>query len=120
LGTIAYSNAKGQLAGATLTMNTDGTYDFVATATGVYVYEINICTDPDTPPACPTSFLTITVTDPTLTTNPPIANPDVYPVLQGQTLSGNLLGNDVDLSGTGLIVTQLNGAAFTTSTTIAN
>jgi len=119
LGTITYSTSTVE-PNATLTLNTDGTYDFVATAPGVYNYEINVCTDPDTAPDCPTSFLTITVTDPTLDTNPPVANPDVYPVLEGQTLTGNVLLNDIDLGTTGLIVTELNGTAFTTSETIAN
>jgi large repetitive protein len=108
-GTIAYSNATGALAGATLTMNSDGSYSFTATAAGVYSYSINVCTSPATPPACPTTNLTITVTDPASTTNPPVANTDSYVVLQAATLNGNVLTNDILLSGTMLTVTQLNG-----------
>lgn len=108
-GTIAYSNATGALAGATLTMNSDGSYSFTATAAGVYSYSINVCTSPATPPACSTTNLTITVTDPASTTNPPVANTDSYVVIQAATLNGNVLTNDILLSGTTLTVNQLNG-----------
>lgn len=64
------------LANATLTLNPNGTYTFVATAAGVYTYNIQVCA-PTTPPGCETKTLTITVTDPALINNPPVANNDI-------------------------------------------
>ena len=116
-GTISYSTSTVN-PNATLTLNGNGTYSFIATQPGVYQYTLNVCTSPNVPPACPESILTITIIDPAIDTNPPVANRDVYSVLQNGSLSGNVTDNDVDLSGTGLVVTQLNGSA-TLSTTLA-
>jgi len=64
------------LANANLSLNADGTYTFIATAAGVYTYNVEVCA-PTNPPGCDTKTLTITVTDPAITTNPPVANNDV-------------------------------------------
>ncbi|QHV94876.1 beta strand repeat-containing protein [Spirosoma endbachense] len=58
-----------------LTVNPDGTFSFSATTPGVYVYNVPVCAV-GTPPVCTTQTLTISVLDPTVTTNPPVANPD--------------------------------------------
>ncbi|AUD02481.1 beta strand repeat-containing protein [Spirosoma pollinicola] len=59
----------------TLTVNTDGTYTFSSTTPGVYVYNVPVCA-PAPPTYCTTQTLTITVLDPAVTNNPPVANPD--------------------------------------------
>ncbi|AKD54568.1 Ig-like domain-containing protein [Spirosoma radiotolerans] len=59
----------------TLTVNTDGTFTFSSATPGVYVYNVPVCA-PTPPTYCTTQTLTITVLDPAVTTNPPVANPD--------------------------------------------
>jgi large repetitive protein len=67
---------------------------------GVYVYEVDVCT-PGTLPLCKTSTLTITLVDPALTTNPPIANIDISsttassnPAFEGFPVGIFVLAND--------------------------
>jgi hypothetical protein len=60
----------------TFTVNPDGTFSFVTDTPGIYVYNIEVCA-PSTPPGCEIETFTITVTDPAITTNPPVANNDV-------------------------------------------
>lgn len=60
--------------GGTLTLNPDGTYTFTGTSVGVYTYDIPVCV-PDVP--CTSVPLVITVTDPKILTNPPVANTDI-------------------------------------------
>jgi gliding motility-associated-like protein len=52
-----------QQAGATITVNADGTYSFTATAAGTYTYTIPVCA-PGQTSNCPTETLVITVTAP--------------------------------------------------------
>jgi len=59
----------------TLTVNTDGTFTFSSATPGVYVYNVPVCALAP-PTYCTTQTLTITVLDPAVTTNPPVANPD--------------------------------------------
>ena len=49
-----------QQTGATLTINTDGTYSFTATAPGTYTYAVPVCA-PGQTTGCPTETLVITV-----------------------------------------------------------
>jgi hypothetical protein len=64
--------------GATLVMNTNGTYTFTPSKPGVYEYEVPVCKPGQTPvSSCETETLTITVTDPDAAANPPIANTDI-------------------------------------------
>ena len=60
----------------TLTVNSDGTYTFVSATPGVYVYAVPVCASGQTS-GCATQTLTITVLDPTVNTNNPVANPDI-------------------------------------------
>ena len=58
------------------TMTSTGTYTFVETTPGIYTFNVPVC-PPGQSTGCPTAPLTISVNDPTITTNKPIANPDV-------------------------------------------
>jgi CshA-type fibril repeat protein len=81
------------LANATLTLSTDGSYTFTATAPGVYVYNIAACT-PTTPPVCTTETLTITVLEKDAANAPPVANTDFAVGIQGTPVIVKTLAND--------------------------
>lgn len=69
--------AVGTNPSATLpTLASDGTYSFTPTVAGVYIYEVNVCLPAQTT-GCRKERLTITVLNPDITTNPPVANDDV-------------------------------------------
>jgi uncharacterized repeat protein (TIGR01451 family) len=80
-----------QQAGATLTVNADGTYSFTATAAGTYTYTIPVCA-PGQTVNCPTQTLTITVTAPS-----PVN--DTAPALANVPKTGNLATNDTNPAG---------------------
>jgi hypothetical protein len=64
-------------AGATITLNSNGTYSFnAATTPGVYIYRVPVCVPAAVPP-CPTTELKITVLDNNVSNNPPVANTDI-------------------------------------------
>ncbi|MCA6455252.1 MAG: tandem-95 repeat protein [Chitinophagaceae bacterium] len=85
--------ASGNPTGATITMNTDGTYVFKATQPGTYTYQVPLCAAGQTS-NCPTKALVITVSDPARTDNPPVANLDIVTALPGATTTTNILAND--------------------------
>jgi Bacterial Ig domain len=58
------------------TVNANGTYTFTTNIPGVYIFNVPVC-PPGQSTGCPTERLTITVTNPGVTTNPPVANTDV-------------------------------------------
>ncbi|MVM35148.1 tandem-95 repeat protein [Spirosoma sp. HMF4905] len=68
-----------------LTVNSDGTYTFVSATPGVYVYNVPVCGAGLSGTGCATETLTITVLDPTVNTNKPVANPDVASMLGSDT-----------------------------------
>jgi len=97
-------------AGGTLFLNDDGTFSFSSPNPGVYLYEYEVIA-PGAVGPFPTQLLQITVSDPSISANLPVANPDIYAMLVSNTLNGNVLDNDIDLSGspTALAVSALNG-----------
>lgn len=58
----------------TWTLTSSGSFTFTSATPGVYVYSIPVCT---TVTNCVSEKLTITVLDPTVNTNNPVANPDI-------------------------------------------
>jgi hypothetical protein len=66
----------GNIAGAVISMNANGTYNFSATTAGVYKYTVPVCFGSITD-NCPTVPLVITVNNPAVNNNPPVANADV-------------------------------------------
>ena len=78
---------------ATLTMNSNGSYTFVANTVGVYVYKVPVCS-PGQTTNCPTSLLTITVLQKNVTNNPPVANTDIAITDQNTPVTINSLAND--------------------------
>uniref|UniRef100_UPI0040481754 tandem-95 repeat protein n=1 Tax=Algoriphagus sp. TaxID=1872435 RepID=UPI0040481754 len=80
-----------QQAGATLTVNADGTYSFTATAAGTYAYTVPVCA-PGQTANCPTQTLTLTVTAPSLVD-------DTTTALANVPKTGNLSTNDTNPAG---------------------
>ena len=62
--------------GATIKINSDGTYTFNALLPGKYIYNVPTCPSGQTV-GCPLTPLEITVIDPALTNNKPIINKDI-------------------------------------------
>jgi hypothetical protein len=77
----------------TITMNSDGTYTFVTNKPGVYSYDVPVCV-PSQPSPCPTTKLTVTVADPAIKTNPPVANVDIATTKINTPVTINTLAND--------------------------
>jgi gliding motility-associated-like protein len=81
-----------QQTGATITVNSDGTYSFTATAAGTYTYAIPVCA-PGQTSNCPTQTLVITVTAPGPVSDTGIAFANVAK-------AGNVSTNDTNPAGT--------------------
>ena len=79
--------------GATITINSNGTYEFIAINTGTYTYYIPTCA-PGQTSGCPLTPLVITVVDPLINTNPPIANIDIASTTANTPVTTNVLAND--------------------------
>lgn len=58
----------------TWTLTSSGSFTFTSATPGVYVYSVPVCTTANN---CVSEKLTITVLDPTVNTNNPVANPDI-------------------------------------------
>jgi hypothetical protein len=83
----------GNPSGATINMNSNGTYTFNASTTaGVYIYRVPVCTVGVLP--CPTTELKITVLDNSITTNPPVANTDIAATFGGIPVTVRVTAND--------------------------
>ncbi|MEO6949799.1 MAG: Ig-like domain-containing protein [Ginsengibacter sp.] len=78
---------------AVIVMFTDGSYTFTASVPGVYLYQVPVCL-PGGMGACTLVELKITVLEPTLTTNPPVANTDIAITLEGNPVDIKSLEND--------------------------
>ena len=111
-----YGNATAQPGNpgpAVPTINTDGTYSFTSAVVGVFTFLVPMCPPGVASPDCPLVPLIITVTQPTVNTNNPIANIDraTTPVNTAVTL--NTLANDKDGNNSPVI---LNPASVTVTT----
>lgn len=78
---------------STIVMQSDGSYLFSAPAVGVYKFFVPVCPLGQST-NCPLELLTITVTDPTVNTNPPTANVDEGTTYGQTPITLNTLGND--------------------------
>ena len=78
---------------ATLTMNSNGTYSFIANTIGLYTYNVPVCVPGQTAP-CPVSRLVITVLNATITTNAPVANVDIATTNFNTAVTLQTLAND--------------------------
>ena len=93
-----------------LTMNSNGTYNFVSNLPGVFTYDVPVCA-PSQPVPCPPTKLVITVLNSQITSNPPVANVDIattnlnIPVTL-KTLANDAAGNlSTSLDPSSVIVT---------------
>ncbi|HUS00224.1 MAG TPA: Ig-like domain-containing protein [Chitinophagaceae bacterium] len=77
----------------TITLNSDGTYNFVANTPGVYTYNVPVCA-PGQITGCETSLLTITVLQKTSNNNPPVANTDIATTKINTAVTIKSLAND--------------------------
>lgn len=84
----------GNPAGASITLNADGTYEFLATNPGIYRYDYSVCTAATPTPSCNSQSLTITVLDATVDTNNPVANNDFALTELNTLVNINVLSND--------------------------
>ena len=79
--------------GASIDINVNGTYTFKATKPGIYTYYVPTCAPKQTS-GCPLTPLVITVVDPSINTNPPIANIDIATTTVNTPIKNNVLAND--------------------------
>ncbi len=71
----------------------DGTYTFSSTTPGTYEFTVMVC-PPDETTGCVAEILQITIVDPMLTTNEPIANVDQSVTMEGQPVQFDITSND--------------------------
>lgn len=86
-----------------ITMNSDGTYTFVADKAGVYIYNVPVCV-PSQPSPCPTTRLSVTVLDPAINTNAPVANVDIATTRLNTAVTVKTLANDAAGNSTTALV----------------
>lgn len=77
----------------TLTINSDGTYNFVANMAGVYIFEVPVCVPPLVS-GCPRSELTIHVRDYLSPDKQPVANVDFATTSLNTPVTLSTLSND--------------------------
>jgi gliding motility-associated-like protein len=93
--------------GGVITISPNGTYTFTATNPGKYIYYIPVCPISQYID-CPISTLEITVVDPLLNTNNPVANNDIAATNAGTPVNINILANDKSANnGIGLNIDSL-------------
>lgn len=91
---------------ASITMNTNGTYQFTAGSPGVYIYLVPVCTAQG---ICTNSLLTVTVLTDNNAQQPPVANTDIAFTKMNTAVAVNSLHND----RAGYIGGTLNPASVT-------
>ncbi|MFT3911399.1 MAG: hypothetical protein QM737_18395 [Ferruginibacter sp.] len=74
-------------------VSANGSYSFVSSVPGVFVFSVPVCAPAQAPP-CHDVLLTITVLDNTVVTNPPVANVDFATTNMDAGVTVNTLGND--------------------------
>jgi gliding motility-associated-like protein len=89
----------------TVTLNPDGSYTYTPTTgfTGTDTFVYSVCDD-GVPQLCDQATVTITVTEPTISNDPPVANPDFYVTLVNVPVPGNILTNDSDPDGDNIVL----------------
>lgn len=94
--------------GGTVTLQSDGTYTYTPNPgfSGIDLFSYAVC-DGQTPPACDTAVVSITVVSNPPGNDGPLAADDYYDTYTGISVSGNVLGNDVDPDGDPLTVTGI-------------
>ncbi len=95
-----------------VTLNPDGSYTYIPDLdfVGIDGFEYIVCDD-NVPSLCDTAIVVITVIDPSLSNDPPVANPDFYVTYEDESVSGNVLNNDSDPDGDNIAIntTQISG-----------
>lgn len=107
--------AAGNPSGATIILNSTGTYSFTATTPGTYTYTVPVCASGQT--TCPITPLIITVLDATVTTNKPVANPDYASVQSSTATAGSVTVNVRANDGPGNVGGTLGTPTITTAPT---
>ncbi len=115
-GVLTYDTAPViNVTNGTLTLNADGTFDYIPNLNyvGVDSFEYKVCND-GTPSLCDTAMVYITVTP---VNDKPVAEDDNYTTPEDITLTGNVADNDTDVEG-GITVntTPISGVAHGTLT----
>ncbi|MEO6409614.1 MAG: Calx-beta domain-containing protein, partial [Burkholderiaceae bacterium] len=128
---VAYSGSAGAVGTAlvgtygTLTLNADGSYSYAASrpaadllAQGQIANESFSYTMRDAAGATSSATLSFTITG---TNSAPIANADIYTVVEGSTTTpGNVLVNDTDIDGPGTLSVAVFAANASGAGTVAN
>jgi uncharacterized protein YjdB len=86
-----------------LNISLDGSYDFMADSVGIYIFDISICVPPNAVD-CPTSYLNITVIDPSKPTKTVVANTDYVTTFLNTQVNIPTLQNDVCISVGGCLL----------------
>ena len=108
--------------GATITVNADGSYTFTATTAGKYIYYVPVCAAGQTS-GCPMTALEITVIDPSVVTDKPVANNDMATTKTGTAITVNVLANDaagnidgtINSSSVSIVTAPKHGVAIVNS-----
>ncbi len=95
-----------------LTLNPNGSYTYTPNLdfVGIDGFTYIVCDD-NVPSLCDTALAVITVIDPSLSNDPPVANPDFYVTYEDEPVGGNVLNNDSDPDADNIIIntTQVSG-----------
>ena len=104
----------------TVVLNVDGSYEFTPNPgfVGTTQFTYVVCDDGIPGPLCDTATVTIEVFENSGNQNdPPVANNDVFSVLAGNPINGNIISNDVDPNGDNLTI-NTTPATFPTHGTV--